>query len=198
MAPTPKPPGQRVRRNIDQGRWKTLPAARSFERPPPLPPRRAHEAADFDPTRLESLSRAELNDLAGQRGIDAKSMRNKAAVAKAICDSLSGWLPSTIAWWEKLWESPMAAMWIEADVPQLVELAYFKDRLDRGAELSGSAFTRKTHLEDRYGLSPKARRQLQWEISRPLGDEVPEHGSEARRRRRSRVAAVDPHAVARR
>lgn len=36
MAPAPKPPGQRVRRNKDQQHWKTLPSAARFK-PPAAP-----------------------------------------------------------------------------------------------------------------------------------------------------------------
>lgn len=36
MAPPPKPPGQRVRRNKDQQNWKQLPAAKRFK-PPTAP-----------------------------------------------------------------------------------------------------------------------------------------------------------------
>lgn len=138
MPPTPKPRGQRVRRNIDQGRWKTLPAAKAFDTPPKLPQRKP------------------------------------------------AWLKATREWWKLLWASPMAVMWIAADVPALLELAVFKEHENRGVGLSGGAFTRKTQLEDRFGLSPKARRQLQWEIARAEA-ESPEHqGSRSRR-----VRAVD-------
>jgi len=116
MAPLPKPPGQRRRERLTQGRWRTLPAARPFKRPPPLP-------------------------------------RRKLA-----------WLKSTRSWWATIWASPMASVWIEADVPALVRLAEMIDDRARG-QLGATETVAMTALEDRFGLSPKARRALQWEIA---------------------------------
>ena len=116
MAPLPKPPEARVRRNAGQPGWRTLPPAEPFRRPPLLPRRQ--------PT----------------------------------------WLKSTREWWAVLWRSPMASTYLEADVPALVRLAEMVDARSRG-KLSSSETVAMTALEDRFGLSPKARRALQWEIT---------------------------------
>lgn len=115
MAPLPKPPEQRVRRNASQGTWRTLPAAEPFKRPP-LPQRKP------------------------------------------------AWLKSTRSWWGVLWSSPMAVTYLEADLPALVRLAEMVEARARG-ELSASETNTMTALEDRFGLNPKARRALQWEIA---------------------------------
>lgn len=115
MAPLPKPPEQRVRRNVGQASWRQLPAVRPFSVPPSLPPKKP------------------------------------------------AWLKSTRDWWRVLWASPMAAAYLEADVDALVRLARLKDDEARGA-LPPSALGAMQQLEDRFGLSPKARRALQWEI----------------------------------
>ncbi len=122
MAPTPKSPGQRVRRNIAQGSWRTLPPAEPFKRPPPLPERRP------------------------------------------------AWLKSTRSWWRTLWGSPMATTYLEADLPALTRLAEMVDDRARG-KLGATETVAMTALEDRFGLSPKARRALQWEIAQAEHDE---------------------------
>lgn len=116
MAPLPKPPGQRRRERPTQGRWRTLPAAQPFKRPPTLPPRKP------------------------------------------------AWLKSTRSWWRTVWASPMASAWIEADVPALLRLAEMVDARARG-ELGATETVAMTAIEDRFGLSPKARRALQWELA---------------------------------
>lgn len=80
------------------------------------------------------------------------------------------WLKSTREWWVVLWESPMATTYLEADVPALVRLAEMVDDRARGT-LSATETIAMTALEDRFGLSPKARRALQWEIGQAAQSE---------------------------
>jgi len=58
----------------------------------------------------------------------------------------------------------MASTYLEADLPALVRLAEMVDARARGT-LGATETVAMTALEDRFGLSPKARRALQWEIS---------------------------------
>ena len=74
------------------------------------------------------------------------------------------WLDETLEWWDTIWSSPMATVWQPADVDPLTRLARLRDADARG-EGSPTALAQITALEDRFGLSPKARRNLQWEIS---------------------------------
>ena len=121
MPPTPKAPGQRVRRNTDQARWRTLPASGRAGAAPKLP-----------------------------RG---------------------SWLKATREWWAEIWASPMATAWLPADVDGLVRLARLKDAFARG-ELPISGLSAIQTLEDRYGLNPKSRQQMLWQIEH--ADEAPE------------------------
>lgn len=75
------------------------------------------------------------------------------------------WLDSTKAWWETLWSSPMAAAWLDADVDALARLAFLRDDFARGGA-PATCLPAMQALEDRFGLSPKARRALQWEIAK--------------------------------
>src|SRR5215213_9442178 len=74
------------------------------------------------------------------------------------------WHKATREWWATLWRSPMAAVYLEADVAALVRLARLKDDEERG-ELPATGLIAMQQLEDRFGLSPKARRALQWEVA---------------------------------
>src|SRR4051812_2057213 len=74
------------------------------------------------------------------------------------------WSAETKAWWKALWSSPMAAAYEEADFDSLVRLARLKDDFAKDPRPS-TALPAMQQLEDRFGLSPKARRALQWEIS---------------------------------
>jgi hypothetical protein len=89
------------------------------------------------------------------------------------------WLDSTREWWTTIWSSPMATIWVEADIEPLCRLACLKDEFDRGERGQLVAIQ---NLEDRYGLSPKARRQLQWEIKQGEVIEMPDRKQERRLR----------------
>ena len=74
------------------------------------------------------------------------------------------WSSETLSWWETIWASPMATVWEPSDVDSLVRLARLMDADIRG-DLPLAGLAQITALEDRFGLSPKARRALQWEIA---------------------------------
>jgi hypothetical protein len=152
-----KPPGQRRRRNAGQSQWEELPAA-------------------------------------GRKG----------PAPKPRTDRELG--PVALRYWKELWKSPMAVAFIDADIQPLTRLAVLVDDRARAesadgllgivesceggevkvivGQFSGDAEIRQ--LEDRYGVSPKARRALQWEIKQ---GEVVKHPTAGRSRRKLR--AVD-------
>jgi hypothetical protein len=74
------------------------------------------------------------------------------------------WRPTTLAWWETIWASPMAAEWVDADVPGLLNLAVLVDEFWTFGESKIHAEIRQASRE--FGLSPLSRRTLQWEIHR--------------------------------
>jgi hypothetical protein len=93
------------------------------------------------------------------------------------------WLDSTREWWERIWASPMATIWIDGDLDSLIRLARLRDEFARG-DLPISGLSAIQQLEDRFGLSPKSRRALQWEIKK--GDVV-----EMPTRKPRRLRAID-------
>jgi hypothetical protein len=134
MPATPKPPGQRRRRNVDQPTWRALPADGRKGKPPPLP------------------------------------------------RSEPPWSTATRDWWKGIWASSMATAWLPSDVPTLVRLARIVEADNRG-EATVGLLAEARQLEDRFGLSPMARRRLQWEVARagaePEGAPTP--GAQPRR-----------------
>jgi hypothetical protein len=104
------------------------------------------------------------------------------------------WGEHARAYWTAIWTSPMATTFTKTDEFALTRLCSLVDRRDRvesgdyevfaaGAvdgevtvvrDFDGDAEIRQ--LEDRFGLSPAARRRLQWEIDAaagPVGDARP-------------------------
>lgn len=71
--------------------------------------------------------------------------------------------PEARAWWETVWASPMASVYLEADVPALTRLATLVDQAAKG-DVGANVLAEIRQLEDRFGLSPLARRRLQWEL----------------------------------
>lgn len=144
MPATPKPPGQRVRRNRDQKQWRGLPAEGRRGKAPTLPAKRP------------------------------------------------AWLRATREWWTTIWASPMATAWLPADVPVLIRLARMVERELRG-EAVVAELAEMRQLEDRFGLSPRARRLLQWEVANAgvKADEEPEPEQRQLAPVR-RLRAVDP------
>jgi hypothetical protein len=65
----------------------------------------------------------------------------------------------------------MAAVWLDADVPAVARLARLVDQEARG-EAGSRVLAEIRSLEDRFGLSPMARRRLQWELDQVTGASV--------------------------
>jgi hypothetical protein len=63
----------------------------------------------------------------------------------------------------------MASQWLEADTPAIRRALRLVDASARGERGAHAALTA---LEDRLGLTPKARRYLQWE-ARPASTPAP-------------------------
>jgi hypothetical protein len=72
------------------------------------------------------------------------------------------WLDWTRAYWATIWSSPMATRWTEYDVPALARLA--KLQQEALFEGDGKHAAEIRQLEDRFGLNPRGRRLLGWEI----------------------------------
>ncbi len=82
----------------------------------------------------------------------------------------------------------MVAEWVDADVPGLVEVALLVDAF-WWAEAAADRIKLRAEIRmssREYGLTPIARRQLQWEIKRVQG-RAPTQAPEPRRRQPART-----------
>ena len=89
------------------------------------------------------------------------------------------WHALTLAWWDAVWASPVAAEFTPTDTDGLGRLAVLIDRFWANPSVPLAAEIRLQ--EARYGLDPIARRRLQWEVRRVEGEkpkrETPERDS---------------------
>jgi hypothetical protein len=99
------------------------------------------------------------------------------------------WSKDTRDWWRDVWASPSATQWTEADAHLVIRLARIHEAIadDPGkASLHAAA----SGLEDRLGLSPRARRALNWEVAPAAADpdassSAPPAGTDAELRARA-------------
>ena len=92
------------------------------------------------------------------------------------------WRLETREKWERLWASPMATTFTEADRIALERMALLWDEISCG-KTGGGRLNAVQNLEDRFGISPKSRRQLQWEIKQAEVLEMPKKKASSRRLR---------------
>lgn len=90
----------------------------------------------------------------------------------------------------------MASAYLEADLGALYRLAELVERQARG-DLPATALVALLALEDRFGLSPKSRQLLQWQVlaGEPPAAAAPSSSSGLPTSVR-RLRAVDPSASA--
>ena len=103
------------------------------------------------------------------------------------------WHTQTRAWWHAVWTSPMATQWDDSDVHNVLVVALLYDDIWSAS----SAKARKDALAEYrlqradLGLSPYARRRLEWTI-----EAAAEAQDRGRRRRAKAPADVAPDAQA--
>lgn len=100
------------------------------------------------------------------------------------------WHAMVVRWWEKVWTSPMAAEYLEADKEELYLLARLHQDFYKAKKASErqkiAAEIRQQGV--RFGLSPIDRRRLQWEVEK--GEQANERT--ARRRQVKQASETDP------
>jgi hypothetical protein len=103
---------------------------------------------------------------------------------------------SQAAQWRELWKSPMASMWQKEDVPGLARVLVLRPLVLQTFDTKLMSELRQ--LEDRFGLTPKGRRDLRWLIpdtepvdprSRRDGEDPEDEVSRRRAEREQRLAA---------
>lgn len=102
-----------------------------------------------------------------------------------------GWHERVVEWWVAVWQSPMAAEYLEADKPGLEMLAVLHQAFwTTRAAKDRFKFASEIRLQEiRFGLSPLGRRRLQWEVER--GEDATMR-TKARRKRKRPDPNKDP------
>ena len=115
------------------------------------------------------------------------------------CPSSDDLLPESVVQWEAWWTSPMATMWdVRFDVFPLARCLELYDRQRRGGDgLSNGELVEIRHIEARFGLDPRSRKELCWLIVDEDGEaqDGPKDGTvtsmDAARRKRVEAKAAD-------
>lgn len=74
------------------------------------------------------------------------------------------WHPRAVAWWLRIWASPVAVWWVSCDEGELIKLAVLEDSFWKAPTPQLAAEIRLQR--QCFGLSPLDRRRLQWEVVR--------------------------------
>lgn len=93
--------------------------------------------------------------------------------------------PDACEWWRRVWADPMSALYLPSDHLALERAAKLHHLIVNGHPRvdnegnqvwepgSPSEMSELRQIEDRYGLNPKSRRLLQWEVAQAGGSETP-------------------------
>lgn len=93
---------------------------------------------------------------------DEADKKRRRACARCAGKQVLPWHPRTQALWVDVWASPMRAEFAQADVHGLYILAELVDRFWTTGSLD---VAKEIRLElEKYGLTPLARRSLQWKL----------------------------------
>lgn len=114
------------------------------------------------------------------------------------------WTPEALAWWKRTWSSPMSSEYDGSDFSGIVRRVYLEDAywvaVHDGAMGVALKVAAEIRIQDaEYGLTPMARRRLQWTIDQ--GEAAEERTTARRKTRKSESgpkavpAAVDPRAM---
>ena len=106
------------------------------------------------------------------------------------------WTPEALKWWHRTWSSPMSSEYDESDFSGIVRRVYLEDAywtaIHLGALTQAFKFAAEIRIQDaEYGLTPMARRRLQWTIDQ--GESAEERTAA---RRQARAAARGPKPAA--
>ena len=93
--------------------------------------------------------------------------------------------PEACEWWRRVWADPMSVLYLPSDHLALERAAKLHHLIinghprvtNAGDEVwepgSPAEMSELRQIEDRFGLNPKSRRLLQWEVSQAGGSETP-------------------------
>lgn len=142
--------------------------------PGPVP-----KKAEMRQRRNKSASRAVLP-------AEAQPIQKKPALPPTKGWDGEGWHFMAKRWWDDVWSSPMRWEFLRGDLPALFRLVLLVDRFWKGGSLAIAKEIRL--LEREFGLTPLARRRLEWQVAQA---EEAKDKHEMKRARRARVLDND-------
>ncbi|OBK14080.1 hypothetical protein A5635_10310 [Mycobacterium asiaticum] len=105
------------------------------------------------------------------------------------------WYPEVLAWWEDLWASEPRSEWIEADVHLLyVAARLYQMLLDPETKVTAAKALAGEYRQIlvQFGLTPMARRTLQWQV--PPADPNQKPAAKKAAPRKPAARSADPRA----
>jgi hypothetical protein len=98
--------------------------------------------------------------------------------------------PLAKEYWDAIWTSPMGRAFLPVDVMQIARICRLH-ALDMIGALRVTGQAELRMLEDAFGISPKARRTLRWDIERAAGPgaAAPNQAVDTERKRRQQQRA---------
>lgn len=97
-----------------------------------------------------------------------------------------GWHPMAKRWWRDVWDSPVRHEFMRADLGSLFRLVDMVDAYWKSRSLALAKEIRM--MEREFGLTPMARRRLEWQVAQ---SEEAKDKHQVRRARRARVVSGD-------
>jgi hypothetical protein len=94
-------------------------------------------------------------------------------------------------WWGDVWASPLCHEYMRADLGSLYRLAVLVNSFWETGKLAVAAEIRL--LEREFGLTPMARRRLEWTVTQ--AEDARDRHEIARAKRAKIIDAVDPRGV---
>lgn len=123
--------------------------------------------------------------LSADHGIEAPPLPPRYRVDRKTGERTEvAWHPMALDLWEEVWASPMAPEYLNADHHGLYIITTLTDtywkRLEDGEPVTGLAMEIRLQRAE-FGLTPIARRRLQWEVEKT--EEALDRGSKRSRER---------------
>lgn len=118
--------------------------------------------------RNKTATAAKLRAVGDDEGVDHEA-RHPLPERRDEDGNVIPWHAMATDLWREVWGSPMAAEYLDADVPGLYVLAALTDAYWKGIDQGkiGKELAAEIRLQRiDYGLTPIARRRLQWEVER--------------------------------
>lgn len=112
------------------------------------------------------------------------------SVPRLPTNPLGKWHKLTRLWWKDVWASPQSSEFLRSDLGALFRLAMLVDMFWTSGKLNIAAEIRM--MEQQFGLTPMARRRLQWTVTQA------EDAADKRERGRARGARMlenDPRGI---